>query len=79
LCSHESGHDICGGPAENEASFRGFAGFRHVLYVTRREPELAHPHGLLQLEVSTAACFRDQQEISEEKEMPLLRLHALNL
>jgi len=77
FCLHESGYDVRGGPTEDEASLRGLAGLRHVLYVTRREPELAHSHRLLQLEVAAAASFRDEQQIGKEKEMSLLGLHAL--
>jgi len=45
--------------------------------VTRREPQLAHSHRLLQLEVAAAASFRDEQQIGKEKEVSLLGLHAL--
>lgn len=74
---HESRHDIRSGPANDEASFRGLAGFRHVFYMTDREPEFAHFHDLLQLKVPAATSFRDQQQIGEEEEMPLLGLHTL--
>lgn len=74
---HEGRHDIRSGPPKDEAGLRGLAGLRHILYVTRGEPELAHPNGLLQLKVPATSRLGDQQEIGEEEEVPLLRLHAL--
>lgn len=74
---HKSGHNVRGGPTNDEAGFHRLAAFRHVFYVTGRKPELTHLHDLLQFKVPAATSFRDQQKIGEEEEMPLLGLHAL--
>lgn len=78
-CLHEGGDDVCGGPAEDKAGLLRFARLGHVLDVTGCQPQLAHPHGLLQLEVAPASGFRDEQQVGEQEEVSFLRLDALRI
>ena len=72
----EGGDNVDGRPANDEGSVTRLGHFGDFVDAGG-QPQLGDPHFIFQFEIAAGTRFGDQQQIVEEKQVPILTLQSL--